>query len=95
MNDMIENTSIKQKLIEFHQSRRLGSDDFEKGKVTMGCCRGFLRQNEDKLVTKRGEKFALSRSDWTTLHNVRQMYEVIYNEMVDACSSFPAKSNLH
>ena len=26
----------------------------------------------------------LNRSDWTTLPNIRQMYKVIYNEMVDA-----------
>ena len=46
MNDMmIENTSTKQKLIEFHQSRRLGTDSFEKGKVTTGWWRGFLRQH--------------------------------------------------
>jgi hypothetical protein len=44
----------------------------------------FLRRHKDRLVTKRGKKFALSRSDWTTLPNIKQMYEVIYNEMVDA-----------
>ncbi len=43
MNDMIENTSTKQKLIEFHQSRRLGTDGFEKGQVKIGLWSGFLR----------------------------------------------------
>jgi hypothetical protein len=43
MNDMIENTSTKQKLIEFHQSRRLGMDGFEKGQVKIGLWSGFLR----------------------------------------------------
>jgi hypothetical protein len=43
-----------------------------------------LRRHEDKLVTKWGEKFALNRSDWTTLPNIKQMNEVIYDEMVDA-----------
>ena len=47
MNDMIENTNTKFKLIEFHQSRRLGTDAFEEGKVTTGWWRGFLRQNKD------------------------------------------------
>ncbi|KAL3804780.1 hypothetical protein ACHAW5_001887 [Stephanodiscus triporus] len=84
MNDMIENTNTKQKLIEFQQCRKLGTDDFVKGRVTTGWWRGFLRRHEDKLVTKRGEKFALNRSDWTTLPNIKQMYEVIYDEMVDA-----------
>ena len=85
MNDMMENTNSKQKLIEFQQSRRLGAYGFEKGKVTSGWWRGFLRRNKDKLVTKRGENFALNRHDWTTLPNIRQMYKVIYDEMVDAC----------
>ena len=84
MNDMIENTNTKQKLIEFQQSRKLGTYGFEKGKVTNGWWRGFLRRNENKLVTKRGEKFALNRHDWTTLPNIKQMYEVIYDEMEDA-----------
>ena len=85
MNDMIENTNTKQKLIEFQQSRKLGTYGFEKGRVTTGCWRGFLRPHKDKLVTKRGENFALNRHNWTTLPNIKQMYEVIYDEMVDAC----------
>jgi len=67
MNDMIKNTNTKQKLIEFQQTRRLSTYGFEKGKVTSGWWRGFLRQNEDTLVTKRGENFALNGHDWTTL----------------------------
>ncbi len=43
-----------------------------------------MRRHKDKLVTKQGENFALNRSDWTTLPNIRQMYKVIYDEMVDA-----------
>jgi hypothetical protein len=43
MNDMIENTNTKQKLIEFRQSRRLGTYGFEKGQVTSGWWRGVLR----------------------------------------------------
>ncbi len=84
MNDMVEKTGTKQKLIEFQQSRRPGTLSFEKGQVTSGWWRGFLRRHEDKLVTKQGEKFALNRSDWMSLPNIRQMYEMIYDEMVDA-----------
>jgi hypothetical protein len=61
MNDMIENTDTKQKLIEFQQSRNLGTYGFEKGRVTTGWWRGFLR-HKDELMTKWGEKFALNRS---------------------------------
>jgi hypothetical protein len=62
MNDLIENTDTKQKLIEFQQSRNLGTSGFEKGRVTTGWWRGFLRRHKDELMTKWGEKFALNRS---------------------------------
>jgi hypothetical protein len=52
MNNMIENTITKQKSIEFHQCRRLGTDGFEKSQVTTGWRRGFLRQHKDMLVAK-------------------------------------------
>ena len=34
-------------------------------------------------MTKRGEKFVLNRHDWTTYDNIEQMYDVIYDEMLD------------
>jgi hypothetical protein len=52
MNNMIENTKTKQTLIEFHDSRKFGTYRFEKGQVTTGWWRGFLRQHKDKLVTE-------------------------------------------
>ncbi len=55
MNSMIENTQAKQQLVDFHQSRRLGTIGFEKGRVTTGWWRGFLRRHEDRLVTKQGK----------------------------------------
>jgi hypothetical protein len=42
MNSMIENTQAKQQLVDFHQSRRLGTKGFEKGRVTTSWWRGFL-----------------------------------------------------
>ena len=36
-------------MIEFQQSRKLGTNGFEKGKVTKGWWRGFLRRNENKI----------------------------------------------
>jgi hypothetical protein len=45
---------------------------------------GFLKRHEDEIVTKRGKKCALNRHDWTTFENIQQMYDVIYDELVDA-----------
>jgi hypothetical protein len=36
MNNMIVNMKTKQILIEFHDSRKLGTYGFEKGQVTTG-----------------------------------------------------------
>ena len=46
--------------------------------------KGFLRLNHHRLVTKRGERFACNRAQWTTVRNIKQMYDVIYDEFVDA-----------
>ena len=35
-------------------------------------------------MTKHGERFALNHHNWTTLANIKQMYDAIYNEIVDA-----------
>ena len=35
-------------------------------------------------MTKRGEKFASARADWTKNSNISQIYDVIYNIMVEA-----------
>ena len=43
-----------------------------------------MRRNHHRLVTKRGERFACNRAQWTTVRNIKQMYDVIYDELVDA-----------
>ena len=43
-----------------------------------------MKINGDKIVTKKEEKFALDKSDWTTLKNIQPMFDMIYNEMVAA-----------
>ena len=44
----------------------------------------FLKRHRDKIVTKRGEKFAVDRSNWMILSNIEQMYNIVYDEMVAA-----------
>ncbi len=43
-----------------------------------------MRRNGHRIVTQQGERFAVDRSDWTTLDNISQMYDIIYDEMVNA-----------
>ncbi len=84
MNNLTEGTDLRKEIAKFQEARSLGRDSFVKGEVGRGWWRGFLRRNEHQIVTKRGERFAIDRSKWTTLANVKQMYDILYNEMVEA-----------
>ena len=53
-------------------------------KVGRGWWNGFRRRYGDHIVTKRGEKFEINRNDWYKEVYIRQMYDVIYDNMVDA-----------
>ena len=44
----------------------------------------FKKRWSHKLVTKRGQKFAIDRSNSLTYANVKQMYDQVYNCLVDA-----------
>ena len=83
MNDLIKGTDHAEALAEFQRARKLGSKDFEHGTVTQGWWYGFLQRHNDKIVTKQGERFACNRHQWTSYANVKQMYYVIYDEMVN------------
>lgn len=84
MNSLLEGTETQARLIEFQKSRKLGNENFVPGKVGPGWWSGFLKRHGHKIVTKKGERFALNRSQWTTYPNIEQMYDVIYEEMLDA-----------
>ncbi len=84
MNNLMEGTELRRKIEEFQRARKLGSKALVFGKVGRGWWRGFLQRNGHHIVRKWGERFAMDRSKWITLANIDQMYDIIYNEMVEA-----------
>ena len=86
MTDLIKGTTMKEELKEFQIARKLGSKDFDYGTISRSWWRGFMRRHGHKVVSKRGEKFACVRADWTKTSNLQNMYNAIYNynEFVDA-----------
>jgi len=72
------------KKAKFQDSRKLGTHTFVLRTVTKGWWRGFSRRQAHRIVTKRGEKVACNRVDWTKMQNVRQMYDIIYDKLVEA-----------
>ena len=84
MNDLIKDTPMQDALKEFQMVRHLGRPEFEYGTLTQGWWKGFKHRNGHLVVSKRGERFACSRADWTKKSNLAMMYNVIYDEMIDA-----------
>ena len=87
MNDMISETEMSETLKEFQKVRTSSSLNF--GSVGKNWWQGFKKRHASALVSKRGEKFALNRADWTKLSNIKQMYEYIYDEMLTANIASP------
>ena len=43
-----------------------------------------MRRHGNKIVSKRGERFASNRANWMTYEKIEQMYDIIYDQMVKA-----------
>ena len=63
-------------------TRTLNSDNC--GTVGLGWWRAFKQRHSGEIVTKRGEKYAYIRGDWTKKSHLKQMYDVIYDVAVEA-----------
>jgi hypothetical protein len=87
MNDMISKTEMAEQLTNFQRARTLTSNRL--GIVGKNWWQGFKKRHASLIVSKKGEKFALNRADWTKLSNIKQMYEYIYEEMVNANIASP------
>ena len=53
-------------------------------RVRPGYWRGFWKQNDHMLVSKKGQKYELDRSVWSTYAKFSQMYDLVDKELVDA-----------
>ena len=87
MNDMIQTTAVSSTLSDFQKICTSNCANYDE--VGKKWLRGFEKRHASQIVSKKGEKFALNRTDWTKLSNIKQMYDSIYNEMVDACIASP------
>jgi hypothetical protein len=83
-NSLIKGSEHQEKLIRWKQIRNPEQPLSTMGSVGYGWFQGFKRRHGDKLVTKRGERFAVDCADWSKHIYMKQMYDVIYNNMVEA-----------
>ena len=83
MNEMIKGTPAQDALKEFQTVRKLNKSQ-EYGTVGWGWWDAFMTRHGDKIVSRRGERFACIRGQWTKLSNIKYAYRCIYDVMVDA-----------
>ena len=43
-----------------------------------------MKRHGDRLVTKRGERFAIKRADWSRVSYIKQMCDIIYDVFLEA-----------
>lgn len=77
-------TSIQKKLIDFKRSTsHFTGDDEIDGQIGRGYWAKFLKRNIHLIQTKKGEKFELNRSLWTTFAKMLKIYDRTSKELVD------------
>ena len=81
VNSLLKGTKLQQDLIEWKEK---GNSNNVTGTVGRGYWRKFMERNKDKIVSKRGQKYELSRQNWTTYTNFVHMYHHCIDEMIKA-----------
>ena len=69
-----------------HNSFTSGNTGWGTNGATLGVdyWRGFMACNSHLIESKSSQKFSVEISNWSTYQNYNQMYEHMYNEMVEA-----------
>ena len=82
-NDLIRDTPVEQQITEWKRSINLKVNENEPvlGRKYWSL---FKKRWGHKLVSKRGQKFAMDRNNSLTYSNMKQMYDDVYDSMVDA-----------
>ncbi len=84
VNSLIQGTKYEQAVIEFQEKFCRGTmkEGSTKGKVGKAYWRKFMERHEQEICTKRTEKYAGNRTDWSTYTNFKQMYDKCYSQML-------------
>jgi len=82
INALIDGTPHQIALIEWKQKYAYFGDADKLGEVGPGYFRQFMKRIEE-LVSARGHKYELDRSNWTTYQNFRQMYSCIEDALIE------------
>lgn len=87
-NSLIKGEEIEDEIRKFKLEMKYNTDMNGKNKdgALLGDAywRSFLARNRDRLVSKKGRKFAVSRDQWCIWTNFADMYDNVYEAMTEA-----------
>ncbi len=79
---LIKGTPVEKEVQAFQKSRHRKSTSWC---LTNQYWRaGFMKRNAVALSRAKGNRIAACRSEWTTFENIVEMYNLVYDQMVDA-----------
>ena len=81
VNSMIDGQPIQQDLIAWKKKYCISD---ASGTVGKSYWRAFMNRNRHRLVSNRGQKYALDRQNWTTCVNFKNTYDHTLEEMITA-----------
>ena len=82
-NNLIKGTALEQEIIERKRRRNILTDNNSPA-LGKKYWKLFTKRWKHKLVSRRGQKFAIERNNSLTYHNVRKMYNDVYAALVES-----------
>ncbi len=82
-NDLIKGTQLEKEIIERKRRRNEWTDD-NSPVLGKKYWKLFTRRWKHKLVSRRGQKFAIERNNSLTYHNIKKMYNDVYVALVES-----------
>ena len=79
-NSLIKDKPIEQRLKAFQLSIKKDIT----GTLSKKYWQGFWKRHKHELETKRGTRRDVNRTNWVTYENVQRMYNLVYDQMVEA-----------
>ena len=84
INSLIDATEYQTQLIEWKTKHNTyHREDKDLGKIGRSYWKGFLKRNKHKIRSKKGKRYDLDRSNWTTYLNFKDMYDNIEDILVN------------
>ena len=84
VNSVIQRTESQKDIIEWNMRNSYSTDKEALGKVGTGYWHTFIKCQGHNLCSKKGQKFELDRSSWSTYATFNHMHSKIFEEMEDA-----------